>query len=808
MVFRRLFRLQPANLRCDSRIGNQTVTLCSEFIRSANNVRVEFSLLWPLLLTRPLPPAIMLQVVSSDGQRILDTIHRPGHRSCRKTRVNLEIAPAAIQTNKALNLRVLRQKDSRALLDIPLPGFDLGQVAQELRVTSFETFAIQNGQHIPCDHLHDAVEQAAFVVRLKLDNPEHESFLRQTGAELSVELCRASGESKPPMNWGRGLEFKAGSFEWRQKLGPAPALFNGALGSYALIMRLGETVVARKPLLAMSFNQCLEAAKNQVRQQARLQDAACTVVNHRGVAVPLTTVAEDFKQIDISLAFDLPDPDPLIPAVELPLGFVVRRGKTEVLRRQQLVSLKAGLNRLEFTVALSAAVFEPGPGRYEIETRLDERLVKSLDFLHKTRAQLKKEKAETIWRSLSLKDHRLWAGRDGSRVETDHVFATDQAIVSTFRVAAQGFDEDAPALRWRLTIRLIHMDANVAAEDYRYLQTRAGGTDQDEVEIPLRGSQGVLRPGSYKLQLRKRGELLAEFQFRLLPAEEIVPYTRQMILQSLRAAQPNIVVEAGGIRYHSPWVPQTSDRVILESTLYSTGYNSHVPALSTELEFFLRRGEQISTLIARLPVTLSPGPLTLPKIAIKVRDGWLGETAGICHVLIASGGTNVAQFPIEVVSEARVLEQVEVSAINWEAVCKSRRQVRNPATLHLSEHEALLVGVDIEVGILAPNLLVEGALVLRLGRTVVAHVDFNLRLSQPSNTFRGKKVRLHSLIAPGSLAEQKLTIAVLIAGEEKGTRLITVVCAERITSNEGQLTIDPRRIEVDDAEYQQILSSL
>jgi hypothetical protein len=255
-------------------------------------------------------------------------------------------------------------------------------------------------------------------------------------------------------------------------------------------------------------------------------------------------------------------------------------------------------------------------------------------------------------------------------------------------------------------------------------------------------------------------------------------------------------------------VPQSSDRVILGSTLHSTGYNSHVPALSTELEFFLMRGNQTPALIARLPVSLSPDPVTLPKLAIKVRDGRLGETSGLSYVLMAAGGTTVAQFPIEVVSETQVVEQVKVSTITLEAVCKSRCQVRNPATLHLSEHDALLVAIEIGVGILAPNLLVEAALVLRLDQQVVAHVDFNFQLKQRSNSFRGKKVRLSSLITSDRLAEQTLTIAVLIAGEEKGTRSVTIVCTQRITSSEGQLTIDPRQLQVDDAEYQQILSRL
>jgi len=421
-VLRRFFRLQPTNLRCDSRVGDQTVTLRTEFVQAAAKVRVELNLLWPLLLPRFLPPALVLQVVASDGQRIIDTVLWPRHRSWRKTWVSLDIPDAAIQTNKTLHIRVLRQRDGQTVVNIPVTGLDLSQVAQELRVRAFELFAVQNGRRIPCDHLHDAVEQVELGVHLKLENPEHCDFLRQTAAEVSLQLSCASGRSRPEMNWGKRMELNAGTFKWGQSLGSARALFNGTFGDYALTLRLGENVVASKPLLAKPFSQCQAAAKNEVRQHARLQEAACTAINHRGVAIPLTIVAEDFRKIDTSLVFDAPDPDPLIPVVELPLRFVVRRGKTEVLVRQQHVSLKAGLNRLELTIPLSGDVFKSGPGRYGLEMRLEDRLVKRIDFLHKTRAQLKKEKAEAIWRSLTVNDRHLFVGREGRVVETDHIF--------------------------------------------------------------------------------------------------------------------------------------------------------------------------------------------------------------------------------------------------------------------------------------------------------------------------------------------------------------------------------------------------
>ena len=143
-----------------------------------------------------------------------------------------------------------------------------------------------------------------------------------------------------------------------------------------------------------------------------------------------------------------------------------------------------------------------------------------------------------------------------------------------------------------------------------------------------------------------------------------------------------------------------------------------------------------------------------------------------------------------------------------EAYGRSGNPVRNPPSLQVGQHEAFGVMVEIEVGILAPNLAVECALLLRRDQVVVGHACSELRLDRPRQQIRGAKVRLASIAAPPTLTPQVLDIVVMIGGQEKDARSVPIIHARRISNCEGQLTVDPHCLEVDDREYQAILSRL
>lgn len=426
--------------------------------------------------------------------------------------------------------------------------------------------AVQQGQPIGCDRFHDAVEQVAFKLELKLDNLDHRSFLLQTEAALQANLVADALPNHVGGGWRQRFRFKGGSLEWDQRLGPATRVFGDLLGGYRLFIGLGDQVIATKAFQVISLKECQETARDLLRQNANLVEASLSAVNHRKVTEPLQVVAEDYHSIDIRLMLDAPQPDCLLPEIDLPLAAALQRGKQELHRQQRDITLRRGRQRAQESVSLKPEFFASGPGRYYIGVWLGDRLLKEVGFRHKTHAQLKQEKAEALLRSLSLSEPRLFTVRDGERVQTDHVFATDRAVAPTFCIEGRGFDDNAPGLQWQLRLKLVNLDSGHTIEHARALQERDGKNMHANVELPLRTPSRDLGPGRYTLQLCKRAEVLTEFRFRILAIDEIAPYTEKMVLQSLRADGAQLFIQAGATRYQCCQVPDTSD-LLLAATL-------------------------------------------------------------------------------------------------------------------------------------------------------------------------------------------------------------------------------------------------
>lgn len=401
----------------------------------------------------------------------------------------------------------------------------------------------------------------------------------------------------------------------------------------------------------------------------------------------------------------------------------------------------------------------------------------------------------------------MFALRDGKRVETDHLFETDRAIAPVFCMEGRGFDEDAPVLLWRLGLKVVNLETGKSIQENRFILAREGQNIHNDLELPLCTDSRKLVHGHYVLQLRKRREVLTEFKFCILALEDIVPYSKKVILQNLRA-EGQLFIQAGRTRYQSTYVPDTSDDIVPELTIHSAGFNSHLPQMQANLHIFVVVSGGTRAEVACLPVSLSPQPLTLHNLAIPVRGTHLASAPGPCQLVFAIADKALLVLPFELVSEEKVLEQVKVMSVDVEAQTKAGRRRTNPDTLRLSEYETMSVAVAIAIGIPAPNTTVECSLALKLDNVVVGHAESNLQLNRTRLVVEGGKLKLKSLVPHPSASPQKLTIVVFIAGEEKGSYAVAVVSASRISNFEGQLTVDGRQIEVDDAEYQAILSRL
>jgi hypothetical protein len=727
-------------------------------------------------------------------------------RSARTTHVSLVIPVSALAGQDFFNLELVRRRSGQAVQTIAFYTLDVVKVARELRVECLDLFA-QQAKRIYCHRTHNEVEQLGFNLKLTLDNPEHRSFLNQMGAELRVDLVNVAGPIQSLGSWRKAVQFDGSSFHWEQQMGKAKELFANALGDHRLCLRFADAILASKSFPVITLKECVAEARNTVKKNAGLWDCAVRAVNHRLVTVPLNVVAEDFRQVNVSLMLEAPQPEPLLAEVELTLGIILRRAAIEVGRQSRNISVKPGRHQYEDSLGLVPEMFEQGTGGYSIEILLDDRSLKRLDFVHKTREQIKEAKAEEILGSLALSDPRLFAVRDGKLVETDHLFETDQAIAPAFCIEGRGFDEDAPVLQWRLGLKLVNLESGKSIQENQFILARAGPNTHNDLELPLRTDTHKLESGHYVLQLRKRRKVLTEFKFCILALEEAVPHSKKVILQNLRA-EGQLFIQAGQTRYQNPYVPDTSDGIVPELTIHSTGYNSHLPQMQVDLHVFFIQSGGRRTEVASQPVNLSPRPLTLRGLAIQVRGTHLASESGPCQLVFAIADKELLALPFELASEERVLEQIKVMSVNVEAQTKAGRRKTNPEVLRLIEHETISVAVAIEIGIPAPNATVDFSLALKLDNVVIGHADSDLQLNRTRLVVKGGKLKLKSLVRHPSASPQKLTVGVIIAGEEKGSYVVAVVSASRISNFEGQLTVDAHKIEVDDAEYQAILSRL
>jgi len=287
----------------------------------------------------------------------------------------------------------------------------------------------------------------------------------------------------------------------------------------------------------------------------------------------------------------------------------------------------------------------------------------------------------------------------------------------------------------------------------------------------------------------------------------LFPHSKKVILQNLQA-EGQLFIQAGQTRYQNPYVPDTSDGMVPELTIHSAGFNSHLPQMQVDLQVFVVSSGDGRTDVACLPVNLSPRPVTLHHLVVPVRGTPLVSATGPCQLVFAIADKELLVLPFELVSAEKVLEQIKVMSVNVEAQTKTGGRRTNPDVLRLIEHETISVAVAIEIGIPAPNATVGFSLALKLDNALIGHAESVLQLNRTREVVKGGKLKLKSLVPHPSASPQKLTIVIIIAGEEKGSYAVAVVSASRVSNFEGQLTVDAHQIEVDDAEYQAILSRL
>jgi hypothetical protein len=804
-LWQRLFHTQIADARCHSDVGGKRVTLDRRFVRPTGPLEIEFTVQWAWLLPAWHTPTIWVVCTNDDGQELAAGTFAPC--SFRQTKVRLLVSAGGNRLGQRLQIRVTRQARGEEVGTNAFIVTTPEDAIRSIHVFACQVLAVHEDERIVCDRLHDEITQLGFNLTLRLNDTSDRSLLTQLGAKVHARL-----RNNVALEWSGDLgqepiQFQRADFDWTQTAALKDLQLPHTPGSYQLQIYVAGELVTTQNFSLVTMRSAVAEAQAMVRKQSGLASVTCSAVNHRQVTVPLQVVAEDFGALDVSITLDVPQPNPLISETRHSLNLAIYREGREICREHRRVRIKPGRRRFALYQALSPTMFADGPGVYHLTVWLNDRQLHQAAFEHKTRAQLKQEQAEFILKSLRLSEPRLFTVRDGTSVESPDVFATDEALRPAFSIAGDGFDEDAQALQWRLNLRWRHLDSGEVFDEYRTLVAKAGRNPCNDLELPLHRGERSVRPGRYVLELCKRDTLMHAFEFRILSLEEIVPYTQQLIRRSLRVAQCRLLVSTGSLVYQSTNVPDSADGIRPEFTLHASGFNRFVPSLPIELQVVLERdGDRVE--LGTLPATLTATPFILQHLLIKVRDGTTGDTSGSATMRFYADEAEIASFPFRVVSRNDILDGISVSAFQLEAQPANNGRARDVSYLDIREHRAISVNLEISASIPAPGVEFAACILLRTDLQPLGGATFDVSPERSRVPFCSRPIPLSHLGLREATAPQQLHIEVHIGGESKGSISIPVHTGQRLTNFEGQLTVDPQSLNVDDAEYHAILRRL
>jgi hypothetical protein len=787
-LWERLFGRQLVGVNCVSQLEERAVSLPAEFVAGSHTLEVSFGLDWPWLLPRFWPPLVSVRVTDENGNLIAPTTEPMLAMRRRHTDVTFVLSSEPPWPRR-LCVTVSRAQDGHALERFELCPIDLPSVAREVELLCFETYALQSQQQILTRRFHEQVEQIQFGLQLRLANPNHASFLRQSSAALVLQL--ESETAAPAQRWRLPACFERGALRWAMQLGAAANLFSGGPGKYRLTVTVGAHPLGELRLDFVPLELLRQYAQARLVQESTFVPAEFSAINHRGVTEPLQVVAEDFRSIDVKVIMECPLPDPLLPELDLPLYLQLTKDARAIQTEQIAITLHSGRNTLQATLRLQASCFAAGTGAYRLELTLCERSLADFTFEHQTRQQLNEARAEAILQSLELTHPRLFVLRDGARVETDHAFATDEAIIPKFTITGQGFDDDVPGIRWRVGLRLVRVDSGTVTKAERLLTARAGANTHEVGRLRPHPERNELAPGWYAYQFWKQETLLTEFRFRILAVAEIAPYTETLVRASLRVESARLFVVACGSHYETSEIPDSTEFIVPEFTLRSSGYNRFLPRWSTELRLALETPAGVQQDWGKLPVLLQAEPLSVNNIQIRLAGTAPSQQPGRYRLLISVAGRELACLPFQVLTEAEVHARIQVTDLTVVTIAKSKQQNTNPATILAGETSSLGITGALTVGLLAPGQATAVTFEIYLDDVCVAQQSAAIALAQRQHAFRLRPVALTSLLPHRVVGTKQLIIAVRVAGQIGRRQAMTLICHERITNFEGQLNVDP-----------------
>lgn len=807
----RSWRVQVTRFRCISLLRGKRLSLRNEYLKDSEAIHFELAVKWPLLRRdRSLSYKLLDDrgnvIFEPEGLRVTETTQG------RSSLFAVELPHERRLTQTEVRLHVFWTSRKQPVCEVRLFQLTQEQLLGEIQTRDLEIQNRDGDRRVHCHRLHDQIESAHFLLELQLPNSKHCEVLNQLDFRISAQLGRVDSGDSQAACWQQPLYFASDRFGWNQRMDNLRSVIGGTPGEYMLSFRIKDLLVTSLKFSVVSAQEYVQMARQSLKRNVVIDQATVKTVDHQGRMVVADVIADDSKAVEIRCGLHARELDPLLIEQELSLslGISYCDRQAPAFYEMRTIWLRRGHKTLEeFMLPVNHDIFAFGPGQYRLKLALEDRIIFEHVITFKTRSQIRTEKAEAILATLQLSNLRLFVERDRQRMETSDVFETDERMLPVFSVEATGFDEDAPVLQWRLRLKCIHLDSGEAKEHAISLRTKSSKNRYRRIGIPMNKAGARPKAGRYELHLLARERVLATCGFRILAFEEIVPYTESLVLDRVCSQNTKLWVQCGCARYLSDQVPATADVVSPELTLRSSGFNSFVQRMETPLEVLLSIGDSARSNLAEVMVTLSEDPFTVRNMALKIRSTRLGSHAGTVKLAFLIRGREIASLSFTVVSEKQLLKQIRVSELLLNVETQSGGLLKNPSALVLQEHRSIAPMVEIEVGVLAPNVIVASSLVLVADRTnVILQSDSELVLDE-----RRKRLALPRLdllcLRDMQGNERRLSFLVHIGEEIKATHDFTLAYVRRrLTDFEGRLITDPAKLDVDQQEYERILQSL
>ncbi len=787
-----------------SEVQQESVPLSHTLVAGSTCTWVEFGAVRPLL-SFAWPPALRAGVRRDGKHEWLDASVEEftASQGCREFRVRVSIPPDSVAElgQVVVGLWMTEQEEpvAMAVATVVVPG----DLVRQFTGWRWTTTGRYQGREATGTQFHDAIEELAFDVTVDVDDGDHRTLLTDHIRHLEIRLVPSGSQGRTIVSRQCALRSVRTTVCCSGSLSREDVRNLGA-GGYELFVWYADV-----RLSSQSFQVTRLALRTaEVRAAYERSGVAAGIewrtVDQRGRVQPLDVVAEDFLRIVVAMRIEVPEVERLLGAVEVPLQVLLASAVSPkpALSIREEVALRSGANPVCIELSLDSAWYAAGPGRYHLRLELGNRVVAETAFVHKTRQTLREEKAESIFESLRLLDFRRVARRDGATAEVEEYHEDDASPEVCISIAGEGFDEDHPAIRWRLTLNWRCLESGESTGTQVLLEARAG-PNHYSLSLPPGDGASRLAPGTYELKLRKRSKVLRTAKIRVLSVAELVNRTRTAVLESVRVEGAKLFLLAAGARFESDVVAHSTDFIVPEFRLVASGFNRYVDEVTAEFSLVVQ-AESTERVLLQQPIRLRRAGLDVSNVQILFAGTRLSRRRGPVRLCVNVGDREVGHLDFAILGIEEFASRVRVTDLALNATLRDGQVLATPPTLPRDRTISIGPSFTIETDVVAPNVAMAARLVLSQEGQSLAAVSFEIDLGAKRQVRTTRTVPVSGVFAPG----RALLVAVEIEGARKASLSVLVLDRQTLTNFEGALVGEAAGIPIDPSAHASTLARL